>query len=196
MEVAELADVLAEGRDGHVDATGQECHSEEDEGEEDQQECDPAGSHRPLRMTFIKPTKPSPVATIWFWSSGEALTPAAAVASKIKPRHVEFCDKEFRIELSILLRARVKFALDSLDDGSGAGDDGEHFGVGCFEVLDELLCLFVHAGLEDIEAACEISEQGEYGGKSDDEQADEEPAVALTAGVIRQLEQLLVHFRN
>ena len=82
-------------------------------------------------MTFISPTKPNPVATIWFWISGEALTPAA-VASKIKPRHVEFCDKEFRIELSILLGPRVKFALDAFDDAAGAGDDGEHFAVGCF----------------------------------------------------------------
>ena len=87
----------------------------------------------------------------------------------------------------------VKFALDSLDDGSGAGDDGEHFAVGCFEVLDELLGLFVHAGLQHVEASCEISEQGEYGGEADDEEADEEPAVRLTAGVVRQLEEFLVH---
>jgi len=58
--------------------------------------------HFPFRITFIKPTKPSPAAMICACSSGDRFTPAA-VAIKISPLQVEFCESESTIVDSIFM---------------------------------------------------------------------------------------------
>jgi len=47
--------------------------------------------------------------------------------------------------------------------------------------------------LQDIEASGEITKQREHGPEADDKKADEEPTVGLTAGVVGDVEELLVH---
>jgi hypothetical protein len=83
--------------------TGREKrHAEERKGNQDHPECDFSSVHFPFRITFIKPTKPSPAAMICVCSSGDRFTPAA-VAIKISPLQVEFWESESTIVDSIFM---------------------------------------------------------------------------------------------